>query len=121
MDALLAMSAEDFSEFKELIVSLPTGGQFADVTQESLQTLKDTAGKVEAGRLAEIDAELNNISTRLAVISGMKPQLEEALKKGAGRVCPAGKRQNDGCERDDEGRDHSSKHRGPAGAGPPAA
>ena len=81
VDALLAMSAEDFSEFKELIVSLPTGGQFADVTQESLQTLKDTAGKVEAGRLAEIDAELNNISTRLAVISGMKPQLEEALKK----------------------------------------
>ena len=81
VDALLAMSAEEFAKFKEDIASLPSGGQFADVTQESLQALKDAAGKVEAGRLAEIDAELNNISTRLAVISGMKPQLEEALKK----------------------------------------
>lgn len=32
-------------------------------------------------RLPEVEAELSNITTRLAVISGMKPALEENLKK----------------------------------------
>ncbi len=81
VELLLAMSAEEFSAFQQAVSTMPGGEQFADLTQESLQTLYDAAQKVENGRLEEIDAELNNISTRLAVISGMKPELEAALKK----------------------------------------
>lgn len=45
------MSAEEFAKFKEDIASLPSGGQFADVTQESLQALKDAAGRWRPGAL----------------------------------------------------------------------
>ena len=79
VEDLLAMDAATFEAFRQQAISSGVS-QLADLTQESLRQLKDAADKAPA-RMAEIDTELSNIATRLATISAMKPQLEEALKK----------------------------------------
>ena len=79
VEDLLAMDASAFEAFRQQAVSSGVS-QLADLTQDSLRQLKEAADKAPS-RMAEIDTELTNISTRLATISAMKPQLEEALKK----------------------------------------
>ncbi|WP_367924376.1 efflux RND transporter permease subunit [uncultured Ruthenibacterium sp.] len=78
-EELLAMDAESFEAFRQQAASMGIS-QISDLTQDRLQQLKGAADKAPS-RIAEIDVELSNISTRLATVQAMKPQLEEALKK----------------------------------------
>ncbi len=80
VDALLALDDASFEAFKAQAGALPGGEQLAALTKESLTQLRDAALRADT-RLPEVEAELSNITTRLAVISGMKPALEENLKK----------------------------------------
>lgn len=80
VDALLALDDASFEAFKAQAGALPGGEQLAALTKESLTQLRGAALKADT-RLPEVEAELSNIATRLAVISGMKPALEENLKK----------------------------------------
>lgn len=80
VDALLALDDASFEAFKAQAGALPGGEQLAALTKESLTQLCDAALRADT-RLPEVEAELSNITTRLAVISGMKPALEENLKK----------------------------------------
>ncbi len=80
MDALLALDDASFEAFKAQAGALPGGEQLAALAKESLTQLRDAALRADT-RLPEVEAELSNITTRLAVISGMKPALEENLKK----------------------------------------
>lgn len=80
VDALLALDDASFEAFKAQAGALPGGEQLAALTKENLTQLCDAALKADT-RLPEVEAELSNIATRLAVISGMKPALEENLKK----------------------------------------
>ena len=80
VDALLALDDASFEAFKAQAGALPGGEQLAALTKESLTQLRDAALKADM-RLPEVETELSNIATRLAVISGMKPALEENLKK----------------------------------------
>lgn len=80
VDALLALDDASFEAFKAQAGALPGGEQLAALTKESLTQLRDAALRADT-RLLEVEAELSNITTRLAVISGMKPALEENLKK----------------------------------------
>ena len=80
VDALLALYDASFEAFKAQAGALPGGEQLAALTKESLTQLRDAALRADT-RLPEVEAELSNITTRLAVISGMKPALEENLKK----------------------------------------
>lgn len=80
VDALLALDDASFEAFKAQAGALPGGEQLAALAKESLTQLRDAALRADA-RLPEVEAELSNITTRLAVISGMKPALEENLKK----------------------------------------
>lgn len=80
VDALLALDDASFEAFKAQAGALPGGEQLAAQTKESLTQLRDAALRADT-RLPEVEAELSNITTRLAVISGMKPALEENLKK----------------------------------------
>lgn len=80
VDALLALDDASFEAFKAQAGALPGGEQLAALAKESLTQLRDAALRVDT-RLPEVEAELSNITTRLAVISGMKPALEENLKK----------------------------------------
>ena len=78
--ALLALDDESFEACKAQAGALPGGEQLAALAKESLTQLRDAALRADT-RLPEVEAELSNITTRLAVISGMKPALEENLKK----------------------------------------
>lgn len=80
VDALLALDDASFEAFKAQAGALPGGEQLAALTKESLTQLRGAALRADT-RLPEVEAELSNITTRLAVISGMKPALEENLKK----------------------------------------
>ena len=80
VDALLALDDASFEAFKTQAGALPGGEQLAALTKESLTQLRDAVLRADT-RLPEVEAELSNITTRLAVISGMKPALEENLKK----------------------------------------
>ena len=80
VDALLALDDASFEAFKAQAGALPGGEQLAALAKESLTQLRDAALRADT-RLPEVEAELSNITTRLAVISGMKPALEENLKK----------------------------------------
>ena len=80
VDALLALDDASFEAFKAQAGALPGGEQLAALTKESLTQLRDAVLRADT-RLPEVEAELSNITTRLAVISGMKPALEENLKK----------------------------------------
>lgn len=80
VDALLALDDASFEAFKAQAGALPGGEQLAALTKESLTQLRGAALRADT-RLPEVEAELSNIATRLAVISGMKPALEENLKK----------------------------------------
>lgn len=80
VDALLALDDAYFEAFKAQAGALPGGEQLAALAKESLTQLRDAALRADT-RLPEVEAELSNITTRLAVISGMKPALEENLKK----------------------------------------
>ena len=80
VDALLALDDASFEAFKAQAGALPGGEQLAALAKESLTQLRDAALRADT-RLPEVEAELSNIATRLAVISGMKPALEENLKK----------------------------------------
>ena len=80
VDALLALDDASFEAFKAQAGALPGSEQLAALTKESLTQLRDAALRADT-RLPEVEAELSNITTRLAVISGMKPALEENLKK----------------------------------------
>ena len=80
VDALLALDDASFEAFKTQAGALPGGEQLAVLTKESLTQLRDAVLRADT-RLPEVEAELSNITTRLAVISGMKPALEENLKK----------------------------------------
>lgn len=80
VDALLALDDASFEAFKAQAGALPGGEQLAALTKESLTQLRGAALRADT-RLPEVEAELSNIATRLAVISGMKPALEEKLKK----------------------------------------
>lgn len=80
VDALLALDDASFEAFKTQAGALPGGEQLAALTKESLTQLRGAALRADT-RLPEVEAELSNIATRLAVISGMKPALEENLKK----------------------------------------
>lgn len=80
VDALLALDDASFEAFKAQAGALPGGEQLAALAKESLTQLHDAALRADT-RLPEVEAELSNITTRLAVISGMKPALEENLKK----------------------------------------
>lgn len=80
VDALLALDDASFEAFKAQADALPGGEQLAALAKESLTQLRDAALRADT-RLPEVEAELSNITTRLAVISGMKPALEENLKK----------------------------------------
>lgn len=66
VDALLALDDASFEAFKAQAGALPGGEQLAALAKESLTQLRDAALRAD---------------TRLAVISGMKPALEENLKK----------------------------------------
>ena len=81
VDALLALDdARLLKPSRRRRGALPGGEQLAALAKES----PDAAARcgVEGGHApAEVEAELSNITTRLAVISGMKPALEENLKK----------------------------------------
>ena len=80
VDALLALDDASFEAFKAQAGALPGGEQLAALAKESLTQLRDAALRADT-RLPEVEAELSNITTCLAVISGMKPALEENLKK----------------------------------------
>ena len=80
VDALLALDDASFEAFKAQAGALPGGEQLAALAKESLTQLRGAALRADT-RLPEVEAELSNIATRLAVISGMKPALEENLKK----------------------------------------
>lgn len=80
VDALLALDDASFEAFKAQAGALPGGEQLAALAKESLTQLRDAVLRADT-RLPEVEAELSNITTRLAVISGMKPALEENLKK----------------------------------------
>ena len=80
VDALLALDDASFEAFKAQAGALPGGEQLAALAKESLTPLRDAEVRADT-RLPEVEAELSNITTRLAVISGMKPALEENLKK----------------------------------------
>lgn len=80
VDALLALDDAAFEAFKAQAGAMPGGEQLAALTKESLAQLRDAAAKADM-RLPEIAAELNNLETRLAVIAGMKPQLEDGLRQ----------------------------------------
>ena len=80
VDALLALDDASFEAFKAQAGALPGGEQLAALAKESLTQLRAAALRADT-RLPEVEAELSNITTRLAVISGMKPALEENLKK----------------------------------------
>jgi len=80
VDALLALDDASFEAFKTQAGALPGGEQLAALTKESLTQLRDAVLRADT-RLPEVEVELSNITTRLAVISGMKPALEENLKK----------------------------------------
>ena len=73
VDELLEMDDTAFEAFKAQMGAAPGGEAFAALTKEDLTRLKT--------RIPEIEAELNNISTRLAVITAMKPQLEDGLRQ----------------------------------------
>ena len=80
VDALLALDDASFEAFKTQAGALPGGEQLAALTKESLTQLRDAVLRADTC-LPEVEVELSNITTRLAVISGMKPALEENLKK----------------------------------------
>ncbi|MBD5101106.1 MAG: MMPL family transporter, partial [Subdoligranulum sp.] len=77
---LLALTPAAFETFKAQAGAMPGGDAFANLTQDSLKQLKEAAEKAPA-RIPEIETELNNISTRMAVITAMKPQLESGLRQ----------------------------------------
>ena len=79
------MTDEEFDAARDQVLSLVSGiggdaaDQLGSVSRTDFAQLASLTAKA-ATRVGEIDAELNNISTRLATISAMKPQLEEALE-----------------------------------------
>lgn len=68
--ALIGMIAQKLPD------SLPDGA--AAMSRTDFLSTYDKAASA-AGRLSELEAELNNIATRTAVLSAMKPQLQEQL------------------------------------------
>lgn len=80
IDALLALDDAAFEAFRAQAGAAPGGEAFAGLTKESLAQLKAAAEKAET-RLPELAAELNNLETRMAVITAMKPQLQDGLRQ----------------------------------------
>ncbi|MGN1031258.1 MAG: efflux RND transporter permease subunit, partial [Butyricicoccaceae bacterium] len=79
------MTDEDFNAARDQVSELVSGisgdvsSQLSSVSRTDFVKLAAATSKA-ASRVTEIDAELNNIQTRLAAISAMKPQLEKALE-----------------------------------------
>lgn len=91
IEAIVAMPAEQFAELKEMLTNgLPpevaekippeTMAMLAALKQEDIAKLKE-ATDLANKRIPEVEAELKNITTRMAVISAMKPELEANVKK----------------------------------------
>lgn len=80
VEELLALDDAAFEAFKAQAGAMPGGEAFAGLTKESLAQLKDAAAKANT-RLPELAAELSNIETRMAVLTAMKPQLQDGLRQ----------------------------------------
>lgn len=77
------MTDEAFATARDEVLALMDLGQasaqLSTISRTEFVQLASLTAKAST-RITEIDAELNNINTRLATISGMKPQLEQALE-----------------------------------------
>lgn len=76
---LPALAAMDEASFNAAVAMLPPAVKDS-VTYAAVQQLNAILPNAPA-RVAQLDAELNNINTRLAVLAQMKPQLQDGLKK----------------------------------------
>lgn len=80
VEELLALDDATFEAFKAQMGAMPGGEAFANLTKDSLKQLQEAAEKAPV-RIPEIKTELSNIETRMAVITAMKPQLEDGLRQ----------------------------------------
>ncbi|MEG1104483.1 MAG: efflux RND transporter permease subunit, partial [Oscillospiraceae bacterium] len=78
VSALVAMGEAGFNAAMQPILPMMPPEMQAQLNFAALSKLEE-AHTAAAARLPQLDAELNNIATRMAVITAMKPKLQEGL------------------------------------------